>query len=127
MKTKNDYLHQTKTSGGSPEQSTIAGRFYSESERNFSNFAINSLSTFAPIFSESKSEADDSESDFSSVNLDICLDHIKSRPYICILLNKICGLFFLSVFKTESIVMQANNTYFLLAYHYPKNLFLSPC
>ena len=48
---------------------------YSESEPAFSNFAINSLSTFAPIFSESKSESDDSESDFSSVfmNLDICV------------------------------------------------------
>ena len=45
--------------------------FYSESESDFSNFVINSLSTFAPIFSES--ESDDSESDFNSVfmNLDI--------------------------------------------------------
>ena len=50
---------------------------YSESEPDFSNFAINSLSTFAPIFSESKSESesDNSESDFSSVfiNLDNCI------------------------------------------------------
>ena len=40
---------------------------YSESEPDFSNFVINLLSTFAPIFSESKSksEFDDSESDFS--------------------------------------------------------------
>ena len=38
---------------------------YSESEPNFSNFVINSLSTFAPTFSESESESDDSESDFS--------------------------------------------------------------
>ena len=47
---------------------------YSESEPNFSNFIINSLLTFAPIFSESKYESDGSESDFSSVfiNLDIC-------------------------------------------------------
>ena len=47
----------------------------SESEPDFSNFAINSLSTFAPIFSESKSESDDSESDFNSVfiNLDVCI------------------------------------------------------
>ena len=46
---------------------------YSESEPDFSNFAINSLSTFAPIFSES--ESDDTESDFSSVfmNLDVCV------------------------------------------------------
>ena len=54
--------------------------FYSESEPDFSNFAINSLSTFAPIFSESKSESDDSESDFNSVfiNFDICV----FLPYI---------------------------------------------
>ena len=47
---------------------------YSESEPD-SNFVINSLSTFAPIFSESKSESDDSESDFSSVfiNLGVCI------------------------------------------------------
>ena len=46
---------------------------YSESEPDFSDFVINSLSTFAPIFSES--ESDDSESDFSSMfmNLDICV------------------------------------------------------
>ena len=39
-----------------------------------SNFVINSASHFDPIFSESKSESDDSESDFISVfmNLDIC-------------------------------------------------------
>ena len=37
---------------------------YSESEPDFSNFAINSASNFDPTFSESKSE---SESDFSSV------------------------------------------------------------
>ena len=30
-----------------------------------SNFAINSASIFDPIFSESKSESDDSQSDFS--------------------------------------------------------------
>ena len=48
---------------------------YSESEPDFSNFAINSLPTFAPIFSESKSESDDYVSDFSSLfmNLDICV------------------------------------------------------
>ena len=45
---------------------------YSESEPDFSNFAINLLLTFAPIFSESKS---DSDSDFNSVfmNLGICV------------------------------------------------------
>ena len=46
--------------------------FYSESEADFFNFTINSLSN-----SESKSEFDESESesDFSSVfiNLDICI------------------------------------------------------
>ena len=48
---------------------------YSESQPNFSNFIINSLLTFAPIFSESKYKSDGSESDFSSVfiNLDICV------------------------------------------------------
>ena len=45
---------------------------YSESESDFSNFAINSSSTLAPIFSES--ESDDSESDFNLVfmNLNFC-------------------------------------------------------
>ena len=32
--------------------------FYSESEPDFSNFAINLLSNFDPTFSESKSEFD---------------------------------------------------------------------
>ena len=52
---------------------------YSESEPD-SNFVINSLSTF------SESESDDSESDFSSVfmNLDICI----FSPYIYTLLDK---------------------------------------
>ena len=48
--------------------------FYLESEPDFSNFATNSLSTPPPpIFSESRSGSDDSESDFSSgfMNLDI--------------------------------------------------------
>ena len=78
---------------------------YSESEPDFSNFAINSASNFDPTFSESKSESDDSESDFSSVfiNLDICI----FLPYIYTLLNKLVDDFFLSIFKTESIVMQA--------------------
>ena len=74
--------------------------FYSESLPELdSNFAINSLSTF------SESESDDSESDFNSVfmNLDICV----FLPYICILLNKLTDDFFLSIFKTESIVTQA--------------------
>ena len=48
---------------------------YSESEPYFSNFVINLASNFGPIFSDSKSESDYSESDFSSVfiNLDICI------------------------------------------------------
>ena len=47
---------------------------YSEPERDFSNFAINSLWTFVPIFTESKSESD-SESYFNSVfmNLGVCV------------------------------------------------------
>ena len=65
---------------------------YSESELDFSNFAINSLSTFVSIFSESKSESDDSQSAFSLVfmNLEICV----FLPYICILLNKLVDDFF---------------------------------
>ena len=76
MKIKNEMTTNiTKTSWRFSQASTIAGSFYSESEPDFSNFAINFLSTFALIFSESKSESDDSESDFNSVfmNLDICV------------------------------------------------------
>ena len=64
---------------------------YSESESDFSNFAINSLSTFAPTFSESESESE-SESDFSSmfINLDICV----FSTYIYTLLNKLADDFF---------------------------------
>ena len=67
--------------------------FYSESlSEPDSNFAINLLSTFDPIFSDSKSESDDPESDFDSVfmNLDICV----FLPYIYILLNKLADDFF---------------------------------
>ena len=48
--------------------------FYSESKPDF-NFVINSESNFDHIFSESRSESDDSESDFNSMfmNLDICV------------------------------------------------------
>ena len=65
---------------------------YSESEPDFVNFVINSLSNFAPIFSDSKSESGDSESHFSSVfiNLDICV----FLPYIYTLLNKLGDNFF---------------------------------
>ena len=44
------------------KQKRMSKMSYSESEPepDFSNFAINSLSTLAPIFSESKSESDDS-------------------------------------------------------------------
>ena len=54
-------------------QQKSMGKIYSESEPDFSNFAINQLSTFVSIFSESKSEYD-SESDFNSVfiNVGIC-------------------------------------------------------
>ena len=73
---------------------------YSESESEF-NFVINSASDFDSI-SESGSE---SESDLSSVfiNLDICIFF----PYIYALLNKLADGGFLSIFITESIVMQA--------------------
>ena len=62
----------------------VGEMIYSESEPDFSNFAINSLS--------SKSESDYSESDFSSVfmNLDIC----AFLAYISILLNKLVDDFF---------------------------------
>ena len=66
--------------------------FYSESEPDISKFAINSLSTFAPIFSESKSESDDSESDFSSVFMNLNISVFL--PYICIPLNKLADDFF---------------------------------
>ena len=54
-------------------ESKVSKMSYSELEPDFSDFVINSLSTFAPIFSES--ESDDSESDFNSafINLDICI------------------------------------------------------
>ena len=69
---------------------------YSESEPNFSNFAINSLSAFAPIFSEPKSESG-SESDFNSVfmNLGICV----FLSYISTLLNKLADYFFYQLSK----------------------------
>ena len=46
--------------------------FYSESEPDFSNFVINSL------LYKSKSESDDSESDFNSVfiNFDVCVFYL---------------------------------------------------
>ena len=79
--------------------------FYSESESDFFNFAINSLSNFDPTFSEYKSESDNSEYDFSSVfvNLDIYIFftlYLHSPKETCV-------WFFLSVFITVSIVMQA--------------------
>ena len=76
---------------------------YSESGLD-SNFAINSASNFVPTFYESKSESDESESDFSSVfmNLGIC---IFSFLYLHSS-KKIFGWLFLSIFKIESIVMQ---------------------
>ena len=65
---------------------------YSESEPD-PNFVINSLSNFDPTFFESKSESDDSESDFSLVfmNLDICCFFL---PYISTLLKKFVDDFF---------------------------------
>ena len=77
------------------KQKRMSKMSYSESEPDFSNFAINSLSTFAPIFSESKSESDDSESDFNSVfiNLDICI----FCPYIYTLLNKLADDFLMKI------------------------------
>ena len=65
---------------------------YSESESDF-NFAINSLSNFALIFSDSKSEFDDSESDFSSVFSSI-LTFVFFSSYIYTLVNKLADDFF---------------------------------
>ena len=63
--------------------------FYSESETDFSNLVINSL------LSKSKSESNDSESDFNSVfiNFDICV----FLPYIYTLLNKLADDFFIKI------------------------------
>ena len=96
MKIKNEMTTNiTKPPRGSPKQVTslevferkVSKMSYSESEPDFSNFAINSLSTFCPIFSESKSE---SESDFNSV---------LSLFYIYTLLNKLADNFFYLVSK----------------------------
>ena len=57
------------------KQKRMSKMFYSESEPDFSNFANNSAWYFGPTFYESKSESDDSESDFNYVfmNLGICI------------------------------------------------------
>ena len=62
--------------------------FYSDSKSDFSNFVIDSLSSKF----KSKSEFDDSESDFNSVfiNLDICV----FLRYIYSLLNKLVDDYF---------------------------------
>ena len=64
--------------------------FHSESGL-YSNFAINSLSNFDSS-SESNSKYDDSESDFSSVFMN--LDIVLFLPYIYTLLNKLADDFF---------------------------------
>ena len=70
------------------KQKRMSKMFYSESEPEFSN----SLSTLALIFSEAKSESHYSESDFSSVfmNLGICV----FLRYIYTLLNRLVDDFF---------------------------------
>ena len=60
---------------------------YSESEPDFSNFTINLLLNF-----ESKSESNDSESDFNSVFMN--QDIFVFLPYIYTLLNKLRDDFF---------------------------------
>ena len=82
-------------------KSTNLLMLYSESESDFSNFVINSLS--------SKSESNDSESDFNSVftNFDICV----SLPYIYTLLNKLVDDFFIKIHNR--INSYARNAYFL--------------
>ena len=47
------------------KQKRMSKMSYSESEPDFSNFAINSAWYFGPTFSEYKSESHDSESDFN--------------------------------------------------------------
>ena len=61
---------------------------YSESEPDFAN----SLSNLAPIFSESKSESDDSGSDFNSVFINLDIAFFWSNIYT--LLNKLADDFF---------------------------------
>ena len=100
---------------------------YSESESDFSNFAINSAWYFGPTFSESKSESHDSESDFNWVfmNLGTC----TFLPYIYTLLNKLADDFFLFIFKTESIVMQAMQVWYIFSFGIPltkKFVFITP-
>ena len=75
--------------------------FYSESESDFSNSVINSLS--------SKSESNGSESDFNSVftSFDICV----SLPYNYTLLNKLGDDFFIKIHNR--INSYASNAYFL--------------
>ena len=64
----------------------------SESESDF-NFAIKSSWNFASVFSDSKSEFDDSESDFSSVFSSI-LTFVFFSSYIYTLVNKLADDFF---------------------------------
>ena len=65
--------------------------FYSESEPDFSNFAINSSSSK----SKSKSESDDSESDFNSVFINFDIRFFL--PYIYTLLHKLVDDFFIKI------------------------------
>ena len=73
------------------KQKRMSKMTYSESEAD-SDITINSLLTFAPIFSDSISESDDSESDFYSVFIN--LDAYIFWSYICIVLNKLVDEFF---------------------------------
>ena len=75
---------------------------HAESKPDFSNFAINTLSNFDPTFSDSKSESDCSESILVQ-----CFRFLWFFYPIFTLFKKNSGWFFLSILKTESIVMQA--------------------
>ena len=89
--------------------------FYSESESDFSNFVINSLSSK----SKSKSESDDSESDFNSVfiNFDICV----FLPYIYTLLNKLADDFFIKIHnRINSYASNASIMYIFFKNHLKK-------
>ena len=105
MKTRNDNQRHKNLLGGSPKQSTIAGSFIQNQNQIFLTLPLIRYQLLPLFFSEFKSESDDSECYFSSVfmNLDICV----FLPYICILLNKLANYYFLSIFKTESMVMRA--------------------
>ena len=62
--------------------------FYSESELDFCNFVTKSASNFVPIFSQSESNSDGSEFDFSSVFINLAfVFFLPLSIYILLLLS----------------------------------------